>query len=190
MDELQRALNRRRFIECFAAAGASGALMPGALAAVAQDASTITIEMLQAAQQIAGVAFSPEEQRRLLEKLNGDRGYIAGFERLRTTDLGDTQPALVFNPIPPGKRIAIERRPLRRQPIPVSMPGSDEALAFLPLTHLSRLVETKQVTPTALTKLYLARLKHYDARLNCVVTLTEALALQQAAEADRDISAG
>ena len=54
MDEHQRSINRRRFIECFSAAGLGSALMPGALAAVAQDAGTITIEMLQAAQKIAG----------------------------------------------------------------------------------------------------------------------------------------
>jgi Asp-tRNA(Asn)/Glu-tRNA(Gln) amidotransferase A subunit family amidase len=190
MDDRQRAINRRRFVECLSAAGAGAALMPGALAAVAQDANTITLEMLEAAQQIAGVVFSPDEQRRLLEKLNGERGYLAGFHRLRTIDLGTTPPAIVFNPIPPGKSIRIERRPLRRQSIAVSMPTSNEALAFLPVTHLSRLVETRQVTPTALTKLYLARLKQFDPRLHCVVNLTEALALQQAAEADREIAAG
>jgi len=190
MDERQRAINRRRFVECLSAAGAGAALMPGALAAVAQDANTITLEMLEAAQQIAGVVFSPDEQRRLLEKLNGERGYLAGFHHLRTIDLGTTPPAIVFNPIPPGKSIQIERRPLRRQSIAVSMPTSDEALAFLPVTHLSRLVETRQVTPTALTKLYLARLKQFDPRLHCVVNLTEALALQQAAAADREIAAG
>ena len=190
MDDRQRAINRRRFVECLSAAGAGAALMPGALAAVAQDANTITLEMLEAAQQIAGVVFSPDEQRRLLEKLNGERGYLAGFHHLRTIDLGTTPPAIVFNPIPPGKSIRIERRPLRRQSIAVSMPTSDEALAFLPVTHLSRLVETRQVTPTALTKLYLARLKQFDPRLHCVVNLTEALALQQAAAADREIAAG
>ena len=51
MDEDRRSINRRRFIECFAAAGLGSALMPGALAAVAQDAATITIDMLQSAQQ-------------------------------------------------------------------------------------------------------------------------------------------
>src|SRR4029079_18775663 len=65
-----------------------------------------------------------------------------------------------------------------------------EALAFLPLTHLSRLVERRDVKPTDLTKLYLARLKTHDPQLHCVVTLTEELALRQAAEADREIAAG
>ena len=164
--------------------------MPGALAAVAQDAATITIEMLESAQRIAGVSFTRDEQQRLLEKLNGPRGYAAGFERLRRADLGATQPAIVFNPVPPGKKISIQRRPLRRQTIDVSRPPSDAELAFLPLTHLSRLVETRQVKPTDLTKLYLARLKTYDPQLHCVVNLTEELALDQAHQADEEIAAG
>src|SRR5438093_6603176 len=134
MDEERRAINRRRFVECCAAAGVASALFPGALAAVAQDAASITPEMLQAAQHIAGVSFTPDEQRRLLEKLNGARGYAAGFARLRAAGLGNSaQPAIVFNPVPPGKTLPTERRPMRRQPIDVSMPRSDEALAFLPL---------------------------------------------------------
>ena len=190
MDERQRAINRRRFIECCAAAGLGSTLIPGALAAVAQDAATITIDMLLSAQRIAGVSFTPDEQRRLLEKLNGARGYEAGYARLRAANLGSTQPAIVFNPVPPGKKLPSERKPLRRQKIAISMPGSDEQLAFLPLTHLARLVESRQVKPSELTKLYLARLKKHDPRLHCVVNLTEELALRQAKQADDEIAAG
>ena len=190
MDEQQLSINRRRFVECFAGAGLASALMPGALAAVAQDAAAITIEMLQSAQQIAGVSFTADEQKRILEKLNGARGYEAGFARLRAARLGDTQPAIVFNPVPPGKKLPTDRRPMRRQEVAVSMPSSDEALAFLPLTHLSRLVEKRQVKPSDLTKLYLARLKQHDPRLHCVVNLTEELALRQAKQADEEIAAG
>ena len=189
MDE-QRSINRRRFVECLSAAGLGSALLPGALAAVAQDAATVTIDMLQSAMKIAGLSFTADEQKRLLEKLNGARGYLAGYARLRTASLGDTQPAIVFNPVPPGKRLPTERRPLRRQHLDVSMPGSDEALAFLPLTHLSRLVESRRVTPSELTKLYLARLKKFDPQLHCVVSLTEELALRQAKQADEEIAAG
>ena len=189
MDD-QRSINRRRFVECLAAAGIGSTLLPGALAAVAQDAATISADMLQSAMKIAGLSFTAEEQTRLLEKLNGARGYLAGFERLRTANLGDTPPALVFNPVPPGKRLPTERHPFRRQPLEVSRPGSDEALAFLPLTHLSRLVESRRVTPSELTRLYLARLKKYDPQLHCVVNLTEELAFRQAKQADEEIAAG
>ena len=191
MEGRQRDFNRRRFLEVLSAAGLGGTLLPGALAAVAEDAATITIEMLQAAQRIAGVSFTPDEQRRLLEKLNGARGYAAGFARLRAAGLGNSaQPAIVFNPVPPGKTLPTERRPMRRQPIDVSMPRSDEALAFLPLTHLASLVERRRITATDLTKLYLARLKRFDPQLHCVVTLTEEIALAQAKQADQEIAAG
>ena len=70
------------------------------------------------------------------------------------------------------------------------MPGSDEELAFLPLTHLARLVESRQVKPSELTKLYLARLRKHDPQLHCVVNLTEELALRQAKQADDEIAAG
>ena len=59
MDEHQRSINRRRFIECFSAAGLGSALMPGALAAVAQDAGTITIEIL---------AGGPEDRRGVVHR--------------------------------------------------------------------------------------------------------------------------
>src|SRR5215217_4403011 len=123
MDGHQLSINRRRFVECFAGAGLASALMPGALAAVAQDASAITVEMLQSAQAIAGVSFTADEQKRILDKLNGARGYAAGFARLRAARLGDTQPAIVFNPVPPGKQLPTGRRPMRRQQVAVSMPS-------------------------------------------------------------------
>ena len=72
----------------------------------------------------------------------------------------------------------------------MTRPGSDEDLAFLPVTHLARLVENRQVTSTELTQLYLTRLKKHDPQLHCVVTLTEDLALRQATQADQEIASG
>ena len=188
MDERALALNRRRFLECFSAG--SLALMPGALMAVAQDAPRITREMLEAAAKIAGLSFTPQEQESILARLNSGAGPLPGFDELRRTDLGNTQPAFVFNPVLPGKPLPTERRPLRRQPLDVSMPSTDEDLAFLPVTHLSKLIETRKITPTELTKLYLSRLERYDPKLLCVVNLTEDLALRQARRADEEIAAG
>src|SRR5947207_10789969 len=171
MNDHYLALNRRRFLECFSAGGF--ALMPGALMAVAQDAPRITIEMLQAAAKIAGLSFTDEEQRAILVRLNSSDGPLPGFDALRAADLGSTQPAFVFNPVLPGKTFAADRRPLRRQVVEVSLPATDEDVAFLPVTHLARLIETRQIKSIDLTKLYLSRLKRYDPRLLCVVNLTE-----------------
>lgn len=188
MDAHALAVNRRRFIQCFSASGLT--LMPGTLLAIAQDAPRVTLDMLTAAARIAGVTFSADEQQAILARLNGPGGPFRGFDALRGADLGDTAPAFVFNPVLPGKNIVRGRRPLVRQPVAASRPATDEDLAFLPVTELSRLVETRQVTPTELTKLYLSRLRRFDPQLHCVVSLTEDIALRQARQADEEIASG
>ena len=191
MNDDRLSFNRRRFIECLSAMGLGSTLVPEALTIAAQDSETITVDMIEAAQKIAGISFTPEERQSLLGRLNGPRGYLAGFAYLRSANLGnDTQPAIVFNPVPPGK--TMPRGPAgltRREPV-VSRPSTDEALAFLPVTHLAKLVETRRVTASELTALYLERLKTYDPVLHCVVSLTEDLARAQARQADAEIAAG
>ena len=191
MDDRQLAVNRRRFITCCSAFGLGSTLMPGALAAIAQDAETVTIDMIEAAQAIAGLSFDRAEQARILAILNGRRSHVAALDALRDAGLGnDTQPAIVFNPVLPGMTLPREQRPLTRQELDVSMPATDAELAFLPLTHLATLIERGQVKPTELTKLYLDRLKQHDPTLHCVVSLTEELALRQAQRADEELAAG
>ena len=74
--------------------------------------------------------------------------------------------------------------------VDISMPSTDEELAFLPLTHLAKLVERRDIKPTELAELYIARLKHYAPTLHCVVSLTEDIARRQAKRADEEIVAG
>ena len=191
MNDGQFSMNRRRFISYFSAAGLGSTLMPGVLTAVAQDAEIITSEMLEAAQKIAGLSFTRAEQKWILQSLNGEGSPLAAYDILRAARLGnDTQSAIVFNPVPPGKQLPTEQKPLKRQKINVSMPATDEELAFLPVTHIAKLVESRQVKPSELTKLYLARLKQYDPMLHCVVNLTEEIAQRQAKRADEEIAAG
>ena len=191
MTETRVALNRRHFFACLSAMGLGSTLMPEALTIAAQGADIVTIDVLEAAQKLAGVSFTRAEQEAILTRLNAPRGHMAGFAALRNAKLGDDeQPAIVFNPVPPGKVLPSGPRGLIRRPPTVSRPATDEALAFLPVTHLARLVETRQVKPSELTELYLARLAKYDPILHCVVSVTADLARAQAKEADDEIAAG
>ena len=45
MEEHYLAMNRQRFLTCLSTAGLGSSLFPGALAAIAQDAQVVTIEM-------------------------------------------------------------------------------------------------------------------------------------------------
>ena len=191
MDEPLVALRRRHFLTSLAALGLGSTLLPEALLLAAQDADTVTLDMLEAAQKIAGVSFTRAEQQAILTRLNAEGGYLAGFVALRRANLGDdVSPAVVFNPVLPGKALPAGPRGVIRRAPDVSRPGSDEALAYLPVTHLARLIETRQVKPSDLTELYLSRLAKYDPVLHCVVSLTPELARAQAREADSEIAAG
>jgi hypothetical protein len=107
----------------------------------------------------------------------------------------DTEPAYVFKPSLPGKEPkgpATPGAPIKytKPPATLKRPANLEDVAFWPITRLAALVERKLVTSTELTNMYLSRLKRYNSSLYFYVTLTEELALKQAAEADREIKAG
>ncbi len=72
----------------------------------------------------------------------------------------------------------------------VTLPATDEELAFLPAHRLAALIHAKKLTATRLTKLYLDRLNRYNPILNCAVTIMADQAMAEAAKADADIKAG
>jgi Asp-tRNA(Asn)/Glu-tRNA(Gln) amidotransferase A subunit family amidase len=80
------------------------------------------------------------------------------------------------------------RTPIAGQAPP--LPTKDEDIAFATVAQLSRWIEKRQLTSERLTRIYLDRLKQFDPKLHCVITLTTDLALSQAQQADREIAAG
>src|SRR5271163_1645844 len=72
----------------------------------------------------------------------------------------------------------------------VTRPANLEEIAFWPVTHLAQLLLTRQVSSAEMTRMYLSRLHRYNRQLFCAVTITDALAMLQAEEADREIAQG
>ena len=66
----------------------------------------------------------------------------------------------------------------------------ERGAVFLPVRELAERVRTRQVSPVALTRLFLDRLERLGPQYNAVVTLTADLAEPQAQEAEREIAAG
>jgi Asp-tRNA(Asn)/Glu-tRNA(Gln) amidotransferase A subunit family amidase len=191
------ALNRRRFIEYFSSIGLGATLLPGALwaqvqeKAQAQGALQILPEMVGLAARVAGVPLTPDAQKRIADGLNRRGNLLTSYEQLREMKLGnDTPSALVFHPLLPSMKLPAGRKVFRYSTPASPRPKTDEDLAFLPATHLAQLIKRREIKSLDLTKLYLERLKKYDPVLHCVVTLTEELALKQAAKADEEIAAG
>jgi Asp-tRNA(Asn)/Glu-tRNA(Gln) amidotransferase A subunit family amidase len=176
-------------MKSLAALGVGSAVFQRAVVAQApKEGGSVTAEMIEKAEWIAGLKLTENERRALVGRINSSQ---RGFDRMRQIPLtNDVPPAFAFmptsTPAEPGPRGTVE---LTSAAVP-KKPDSADDLAFLPLTALSQLVRTRAVSSTELTKLYLERLKKYDPALKCVVTLTEDLALKQAEAADREIAAG
>ncbi|MEZ4657190.1 MAG: amidase [Caldilineaceae bacterium] len=157
----------------------------------ASDPGPITVEHIAAAETIMGLPFTAAERALMLPGVNQT---LAQYGALRTVDLPNwVAPALQFNPQTPAAPMA--ELPMN-PPLPLAldepplMPEHIEQLAFAPIAHLAHFLRSGQITSQALTKMYLARLKRYGPELECVVTLTEELALEQARRADAELAAG
>jgi Asp-tRNA(Asn)/Glu-tRNA(Gln) amidotransferase A subunit family amidase len=181
---------RRHLLKVLAGLGVGSAVFRRALAADAEKVVTVTPEMVQQAEWIAGLKLAEADRKSLAAALTRS---LREFEAMRAVKVANgVAPPLAFNPapwLPPsreGRRGTVE--PTTRD-APKKPEKADE-LAFLPVTSLAALVRNRQVSSVDLTKLYLERLKKHDPTLHCVVTLTEELALKQAEQADREIAAG
>ncbi|HEY7789017.1 MAG TPA: amidase [Vicinamibacterales bacterium] len=185
-------VSRRRFLKTVPAAVAVGlAAAPAAAQQPASSTEPFDASALKAAEALDGVHFTDGQDQMALK---GAANQLAEYEELRKLSLdGATEPAVTFRPYLVGE--APSGPSTRHAKLKVSRPavkaGSAlDDLAFAPIIALAPLLESRQVSSTDLTKMYLARLKKYGPALQCVITLTEDLALAQAAEADREIRAG
>jgi len=154
----------------------------------------VTEEVIAEAEKVIALAFTDSERKLMVKRLN-DR--VANYEKLRTVEIDNSiPPALCFAPHLPSLTFTTpSRKPKQRRfrmskASRLTAPSNLEEVAFYPVTRLSYLIRTRQVSSMELTKMYLNRLKRYDPILNCVVTLTEDLAIAQAERADEEIDNG
>ncbi len=85
---------------------------------------------------------------------------------------------------------AFDRATFRVEPWSGPVPTADDAIAFLPAHRQAALIESRRLTSTRLTRIYLERLKRLDPTLRFAVTILESSALAEAARADAEIAAG
>lgn len=184
-------IDRRRFMETCTGLGLGSTLFPGVLWAQVQTraAVKITKEMIEAAAAVADVTISDEYKQMMLDNLNEQ---CKGYEAIYALHLPNSvEPALLFDPIVNGAKYETEKRPQRISAAPnVAATKNVEELAFASVRELAELVRTKKVSSSALTEMYLERLKRYDPTLKFVITLTEDRARAQARDVDREIAAG
>ena len=182
---------RRRFLATCTSLGLGGTLAPGVLWARLQDAGTdrVTLAMVTEALALSGIELAEEDRQALVDSANTN---LERLEELRALHIpNDVSPPYHFSPVVPGMTVDKARRPWVMSKAPgLQRPANLEEAAFWPVRHLAELVRTKQVTSVELTRMFLARLHRFNARLNNVVTFLDDHGLAEAASADREIAAG
>ncbi len=151
--------------------------------------SPVTSDIANYASKVFGIEFSSAERDSMLDNLNRQ---LKGFERVRKVPLtNDVAPALLFEPVPLGFEFETQKKPFKITPLDrVTLPKIRDSLAYFTVAELGVLIRTKQISSVELTQFFLARLRKYSPILLNVITLTEELALEQAARADADLKAG
>jgi len=150
----------------------------------AQSNDSISIAL-----NLIDLSFSSVELDSMKETVMGQAN---NFKEIRKISIPNDLPySLVFIPplnqqTIPDKQVEINWR-LERN---IKMPESIGDLAFYPVHQLSSLIKNKKITSVELTKYFLDRLNKYGDTLECVITITDSLALVQARRADAELNKG
>jgi Asp-tRNA(Asn)/Glu-tRNA(Gln) amidotransferase A subunit family amidase len=149
----------------------------------------ISVKDISSAEKIIGLEFTKAERDSMLDGLNSAIGdYIAIHNYPISNDI---PPAFLFNPLPSGFIPEQEQKVIHWDfQEKVEIPADTDELAFYSVAELSVLIRQKKLSSLTLTNLYLERLKKYGDTLECMITLTEDLALRQAKKADEELAKG
>jgi Asp-tRNA(Asn)/Glu-tRNA(Gln) amidotransferase A subunit family amidase len=149
----------------------------------------ITPLTIDAAADLIGLSFTPQEKDSMLVNLKNQR---TNLENLRKITLENSvTPSLIFNPLPQGFYPIQEQKPLDwGLPATVNLPEKENDIAYLPVHQLAVLIKSKKISSERLTKIYLDRVKTYSDTLQCLISLMENSALEKARQMDRELANG
>ena len=139
-------------------------------------------------ESLSGLEFTQSERDSALESL---ARLKAKYDSLRTIQVSNDIPLpLYFNPLINGQEIPKGREKYLFQEFPTKRPDNIEDCAFYTIGQLAHLIRTRQISSLELTEMYLSRLERFGPQLECVVTVTKELAIEQAKRADEAIKNG
>lgn len=161
----------------------------GLLNSCVEKNSELNENHIKSAEKIIGIDFTDAERDSLLDELAFAK---EGLNAIRETELVNSiSPKLIFDPRPLNFEINTVQEDINWEiPNDILLPENKEELAFYSISELASLIKNKKISSTELTTLYINRLKKFGDTLECVITITEELALKQAQQADAEIAKG
>jgi Asp-tRNA(Asn)/Glu-tRNA(Gln) amidotransferase A subunit family amidase len=150
---------------------------------------TITVKDIRNAEKIISVHFTEAKEDSMLGQVQS-RAKV--YDKMHGYSLDNSIPmTMAQSPLLPYMNLNKKQLPLKFDiPADVNIPVNKEELAFFSFPQLASLIKNKKITSVDLTKFFIDRLKKFGDTLHCVISITEDIAMREAAEADKEISAG
>jgi len=203
--------NRRRFLERTVLGLAGAAAAPRVLGAEPQSDTQQTPAGMPPAfgtgpvvgPEVTPATFAEAEKLAQVEYNAAERAQAASNWRVSLAPVYERRtgprkvaldaglaPASRWDPMLPGIVAPARDRFVASPPPTAVLPARDEDIAHSRLPALGHWIKTRALSSERLTRIYLERLERFQPKLNCVITLTRQLALEQARKADAAIAAG
>lgn len=162
-------------------------LLFSATAGFAQD--SLTKSDLPGAARLIDLNFTQQETDSMYD---GVKENMLLYRLMHKKTLNNSVPMSLWqSPVLPGMQFnGKQEKQHWKIPAKVKLPENRNELAFYNILQLASLIRNRQISSVELTKFFIDRIRQYGDTLQCVITVTEEIALQQAQRADEEIAAG
>ena len=153
------------------------------IALKAQD--TLTKMDVQSAGKLMDLQFTEKELDMMMLDLKDN---ISDFKKMHTLQLQNSVGMSMAQRLtPPAEKQEKIKWKYNKK---IALPADKNEIAFYSIQQLGSLIRNKSITSVELTRFFLERIKKYADTLQCVVSLTESIAMEQATKADEEFKKG
>ncbi len=154
----------------------------------AQDTSIQKKDLVSTA-KLFDLSFSTQEIDTLYSDVIDN---LANYKAMHSFSLTNSVPLSLWqSPVLPGMHFNEKQKPIRwKLDNTISLPANKNDLAYYSIEQLASLIKNKKITSLALTQFFIERIKKWGDTLQCVISLQENLAYEQAKKADEEIAQG
>jgi len=155
--------------------------------AVAQDTTFKKSDLISSA-KVFDMRFTQKE----IDTLYSDvLDNVLNYQAMHKLSLNNSVPLSLWqNPVVPGMTFNTIQKPIIWNKVNASLPANKNDLAFYSIEQLAFLLKNKKISSVELTQFFIDRIKKWGDTLQCVITITQDIAMEQAKKADAEIAAG
>ncbi|MBW0176758.1 amidase [Sediminibacterium sp.] len=159
------------------------------MSSLVQAQDTLSKKDIPAAARLFDLRFT---QKEIDSMYTGVKENVGVYQRMHKQTLANNiVPTLTHSAILPGMQFNEKQDKIDWNiPKNVVLPADKNELAWYSIAQLASLVKSKKISSVELTKLFIERIKKYGDSLQCVISITENIAMEEATRADAEIAAG